>query len=107
VLLNRGGGAFTAVLEAPGSCCGESSVAMTDLNGDGKLDIAFMNLGESEVNVLLNQGFGFFGDAIRYPTGDGALAMAVADVNGDGIPDFLTGNWDRQDVSVLLGRCLP
>jgi hypothetical protein len=64
-------------------CC--TGVAVGDLNGDGKLDIALpVNDGMS---VLLNNGSGTFGAATYYASGIGGSSpgdgIAIGDLNGD------------------------
>ena len=68
VLLNRGDGSFQAkhdyaVRRRP------SSVAIGDLNGDGKPDLVIANSGSSTVSVLLNSGDGSFQAGLDYRTG--------------------------------------
>jgi hypothetical protein len=52
VLVNQGGGAFTAPMGyVAGS--GPSSIAAADLNGDGRTDLAVSNQGGASVTVML------------------------------------------------------
>jgi hypothetical protein len=53
VLLNRGDGSFRARLDY-GTRGSPESVAIGDLNGDGKLDLATANFDVNNVSVLLN-----------------------------------------------------
>ena len=116
VLLGNGDGTFlTAVGYASGGS-GATSVAVRDLNGDGKPDLVVGNycVNSSCVNgvvgVLLGNGDGTFQTAVTYPS-DGiyAFSVAAADVNGDGKPDLLVANLLNNNstagsVSVLLGN---
>ena len=59
VLLNEGAGTFQAKVDyATGA--GPRSVAIGDLNGDRKPDLAVASVGTNRVSVLLNSGGGRF-----------------------------------------------
>jgi hypothetical protein len=77
-------------------------VAVKDLNGDGKLDIATGN--PSTVSILLNAGDGTLGAVHEYPAGRSTWAFAVADLSGDGRPDIATANRRRNSTTVLVNR---
>jgi FG-GAP-like repeat len=63
------------------------SVAIGDLNGDGKLDLATANdNADGTVSVLVNRGDGSFRAKRDFRTGDGPFSVAIGDLNGDGIP---------------------
>jgi len=68
-------------------------VAVADLNGDGKLDLAALTVGANlvggVVSVLLGNGDGSFQPARNFPVT--ANSIAIADVNGDGKPDLVLG----------------
>ena len=70
-----------------------SSVAVADVNGDGKPDLVVANYGSNTVSVLLGNGDGTFQAPAhlrrRRPI---PLSVAVADVNGDGKPDLVVAN---------------
>ena len=80
------------------------SVAIGDLNGDGKPDLATANGDASTVSVLLNRGDGSFRAKRDYATGHGPDSVAIGDLNGDGKPDLATANIEASTVSVLLNR---
>jgi hypothetical protein len=94
-----------------------SSVAVADVNGDGKPDLLVANCSSSDnctgsfnangsVGVLLGNGDGTFQTAVTYASGGlSASSVRAADVNGDGKPDLLVSNYDRiPTVGVLLGN---
>jgi hypothetical protein len=67
------------------------SIIVTDLTGDGRLDIVIG--GQQTVTVLLHDPAnpGAFLPATVYPS-PGANEIAVADINGDGKPDIVVSN---------------
>src|SRR5439155_1133179 len=79
------------------------SVAIGDLNGDGKPDLAVANYNSSTVSVLLGTGGGSFGPKTDFATGSNPFSVAIGDLNGDGRPDLAVANINAQTVSVLLG----
>jgi hypothetical protein len=82
------------------------SVAIGDLNGDGKLDLATANdNADGTVSVLVNRGDGSFRAKRDFRTGGGPFSVAIGDLNGDGKPDLATANFVEDGaVSVLLNR---
>jgi hypothetical protein len=110
VFLNEGGGSF----QTDGSeenpwpydtgDVGPYSVAIADVNGDGKPDLATANAEAATVSVLLNRGNGRFPARRDFLTGGGPHSVAVADLNGDRKPDVVTANSDDSTISVLLNR---
>ena len=95
VLLGNGDGTFQ--LEATYDSGGfePRSVAVQDVNGDGKPDVAVANTGtdRGSAGVLLGNGDGTFQAAVTFDSGGiSALGVALADVNGDGLPDLLLAN---------------
>ena len=79
-----------------------TSVAIGDLNGDGRLDLANTNEGSGTVSVFLNEGDGSFQHKRSYGNGGDPKAVAVADLNGDRTLDLATANSGSNSVSVLL-----
>jgi hypothetical protein len=103
VLLGNGDGTFqTAKIYGSGGALAPGSIAVKDMNGDGKLDIVVanectdgrpINCDIGQVGVLLGNGDGTFQTALTYPAGDaGTVSLAVADVNHDGKLDIIAGN---------------
>ncbi len=111
VLLGNGDGTFqTAITYSPAGY-GTSSIAVADINGDGKADLLVANqcaaicefYGEGSVGILLGNGDGTFQPAVTYdPAGTNSIYVTVADLNGDNKLDLVVEN--AGSVSVLLGN---
>ncbi len=79
------------------------SVAVSDVSGDGKLDLAVVNNGAGNVSILLGTGTGTFGAKTDFTTGSSPQSVAIGDLNGDGLPDLAIANNASGNVSILLG----
>jgi hypothetical protein len=102
VLANRGDGTFRPKRDyATG--LGTVSVAIGDLNGDGKPELAVANADADTVSVLRNRGDGTFEAHLDYATGLNPGSIAIGDLNGDGKPELATAN-AAGSVSVLANR---
>jgi len=117
VLLGNGDGTFQSAVAYGSGGYFDRSVAVRDVNGDGKPDLIVSNNctdstceGDGVVGVLLGNGDGTFQSAVAYSSG-GKIAewVAVADINRDGKPDLLVANGcntncSKGTVGVLLGN---
>jgi hypothetical protein len=72
---------------------GTGSVAIGDLNGDGKPYLVTGKAGGDGVSVLRNRGDGSFEAKRDYAAG-GTWSIAIGDLNGDGKPELVTANND-------------
>jgi hypothetical protein len=103
VLLGNGEATFQPVaLYPPGGV--PESVAVADVNGDGKQDL-LGGLGGA-VGVLLGNGDGTFKPAVTYATGGTqSISIAAGDLNSDGKPDIVVANYVFSPaISVLIGN---
>src|ERR1700680_2977074 len=80
------------------------SVAVADVNIDGKLDLIVANSVSNTVGVLLGNGNGTFQTQQTFTVGTTPFSVAVADVNADGKLDLITANNGGNNVTVLLGN---
>jgi hypothetical protein len=88
------------------------SVALADVNGDGKPDLLMTNLqiNVGEVGVALGDGDGTFQSAVTFGSGGAApRSVAVGDFNGDGKADLAVANSgsgqpNTNNIAVLLGK---
>jgi hypothetical protein len=91
VLLGNGGGTFKAARAYDSGVHAAVSVAVSDVNLDGKPDLLLA--GNSGLGVLLGNGDGTFEPALAYGSGGSlATSVVVADLNGDRKPDLIAGN---------------
>jgi len=121
VLLGNGDGTFQAPPTYASGGYDAGSVAVGDLNRDGKLDLVVANLcrrsnckhrSNGIVSVLLGNGDGTFQPAQDYATaGFGSSSVAIGDFNGDGNPDVVVASQcstsdckSGGSLSVLLGN---
>ena len=104
VLYGRGDGRFGAShdyeIGKPGDTQGAFSIAMGDVNGDGKLDVITGNVHSKSVSLLVNDGHGALKPPVNYSLGRQPCDVALEDLNGDGKLDIATGN--PNTVSILL-----
>jgi len=85
---------------------------ISDLNFDGKPDIAVINGASYKVSVLKNTsspGSFSFSNNVDFGTGIGNCDIAIGDLTGEGIPDMVTVNADAStsSLSVLKNTFLP
>jgi hypothetical protein len=107
VFIGNGDGSFrTPVNYSYGrtsGCC--TGVAVGDLNGDGKADLALVV--NDGMSILLNNGNGTFGAATYYASGiagsSPGAGIAIGDLNGDKKPDVVITN-ENSGVIVYLNK---
>jgi hypothetical protein len=113
VMLGDGKGVFKLADGAPFPA-GRSpfNVAVGDINGDHKPDIAIARYSGSindpsddGIAILLGNGKGGFQPASGSPfdAGGAPVRVAAGDADGDGIDDVAVANLGSDDVTVLLG----
>jgi len=81
-------------------------VALSDLDGDGDLDLLAASPATSAVSVRLNNGAGIFSGTQEVAVNGGPYGLATADVDGDGDLDLLTANPNNNTVNVRLNNGL-
>ena len=83
-------------------------VAVGDIDGDGKPDVAATNMNYGLVSVFKNTtaaaGSISFTQKADYATSFDSRSVAIGDLDGDGKPDLVTGNYGFGDVSILRNQ---
>ena len=97
----NGNGTLGARRDLPAGS-GTDAIAVADLNGDGRLDLATGNGVAQTITVFLNQGSDDFAAAVGYPIVVGWPLLVAGDLNGDGHPDLVVS--DFEGTKVLLNH---
>jgi hypothetical protein len=103
VLLGNGDGTFRAQ-QSFAIGADSWSVAVSDLNLDGKPDIVLANRADDTLGLLVGNGNGTFQPQTTIATGSLPGSVTASDVNGDGKPDLVVANYASNDVEVMLGN---
>lgn len=80
-----------------------TTVAVSDLNGDGIPDLVSANQSHT-LSVLLGAGDGTFKITTSDYSGGSPQAAVVSDFNSDGRPDLVITNQGDSTVNILLGQ---
>jgi uncharacterized repeat protein (TIGR03803 family) len=103
ILYGTGAGCFDTQLDLPASLT-LSSIAASDLNFDGWIDIVGTNGSTETVSVYINSGSGFY-PPTDYASGPQSSTLSIGDVNADGAPDLVIVNNDTPgSISILLNN---
>ena len=102
VLLNQGDGRFPAQATEYPFDGRPVSLAVADLDGDGRLDLITVGRSAPTVCVHLNQRAGTYASpCVRYPAELSPLIAAVADLDGQGGPDLVTLDTTGTQLRIL------
>jgi len=104
-----GGGSISSESFAPkvefATGAGPYGIAISDLDGDGKPDLAVVNNNPSgSISVFRNTsntGSITFSSSLDFATGVNSFHVASADLDGDGKPDVIVTNFSSNTISVF------
>lgn len=102
ILLGDGAGGFQSPTSSSSVSSDPFSVAVGDLNKDGKLDVVTVHQSFGNINVLLGDGTGGLGPAVSYQAQAAVNSgpAGIGDFNGDGNPDLAVPSLG---MTILLG----
>lgn len=84
---------------------GVTSLAVRDINHDGRRDIVTAEFAPDGVSILLGRGDGTFAPYYGYALKNGAFGVAISDVNLDRNQDLLVGiPAPKNKIKGFLGR---
>jgi len=101
-MLLTNGGTFVAKVDYTTGTA-PYSVAIGDLDGDNKADLAVVNRESPSLSVFINDGGGTFAAKVDYTTGDYPNLVAIGDLNGDGAADLALVS-DSNTLSVFINN---
>ena len=109
VLYNDGAGTFS-VIEFYYTADSPDSVALSDFDQDGRLDIASTNMGFEKgesldlVVLLLNQGIKGFSGTVGYTAGRDTSGLVAGDFAHDGYPDIAVALEEDEQLLILTNK---
>ncbi|HEY1011402.1 MAG TPA: FG-GAP-like repeat-containing protein, partial [Herpetosiphonaceae bacterium] len=102
ILLGQGNGSFVAASGSPHTVGSQPyTIAIGDLNRDGKLDVVTANASSSNITILYGSGSGTIASTATANVGPIPNTVLVADVTGDGKADVITANENGNSISVV------
>jgi hypothetical protein len=89
-----------------------SSVVLSDVNNDGKLDLVVAASAANTVSVLLNttatgSATATFASHVDFATGAGPQFVYATDLDNDGDSDLIVANFGDGTISVLVNTTVP
>jgi hypothetical protein len=89
------------------------SIAVGDIDGDGKAEMVVVNAGSNTVSVFRNtSSYGTidatsFAAKIDFPTENYPVSVVIRDMDGDGKPDLVIANRYSNNISILRNVSIP
>jgi hypothetical protein len=83
------------------------SVALGDIDGDGKPEMVVANSNSNTISVFRNTSTtgsinaSSFATKVDFPTGNSPTVVVIADLDGDGKPELIVPNRSSNNISIL------
>ncbi|CAF1487942.1 unnamed protein product, partial [Rotaria sordida] len=106
IIIGYGNGNFDKMITySTGKFSNPYAAAISDLNNDGRLDIAVVNVEINEVCIFIGYGNVSFAILASYSTGyrSNPCWIIINDFNNDNRSDIATANFNSNYIGILLG----
>jgi FG-GAP-like repeat len=104
LLQGQGDGSFQSPVPVESTALGEVyTLLASDINHDGKTDLAYGSVAPDAFSVLFGNGNGGFSAPVSSPI-FATESIALADLNGDGFLDLVTPEQALNSIAVVLGN---
>jgi uncharacterized repeat protein (TIGR01451 family) len=107
VLLGNGDGSLRSPVQSTLSSIPMYAELASDVNGDGRLDLAFRDETTNKVWIAFGNGDGTFQPNVSFSTDGNGGIIVSSDFNGDGKADLAVANATTGTVNVFLGGQFP
>ncbi|MFM2152435.1 MAG: hypothetical protein RL199_870 [Pseudomonadota bacterium] len=104
VLKNTGFGALS-VDQTYSAGNRNESLAIADLNNDGRLDVASSSSEDDTIDIFLTASNGTLAPRVSFDGGRNPVFISTGDFNHDGVIDLVTSDYWGRTAAVLMGSC--
>lgn len=107
VLQGDGKGGYSFAGDFPAGPSAPAAMALGDVSGDGKPDVAVVSTGTDSIFVSLGRANGAayaFDKPVEVPVGTAPINLVMCDVNNDKQKDIVVVNYGSSNLSVLIAQ---
>jgi hypothetical protein len=103
VFANDGAGDLAAPVFHP-TGNNTTAINLTDMDGDGSLDVLTADRASHKMSLMLADGVGGLGSPDSWPVGFQPSGLDAGDLDGDLVPDAVVASDGHTEMTVLIGR---